>query len=177
MRNHTAYVICFVQELIRSSNTDCQVVSVSRDWLCHPPGSPGAKGPSQLAILRTHLEQGACRRNASFWRGSEGPRTLVRGSLASRTLWGGSVPVPCQGMGSLDAKPITGGHAAHCASRSFERTGPTPDLCVEVNSADSSYGKSLKYSTLSYGSWSLCVPTSTSFWEPGQTSAQNERKA
>lgn len=80
-------------------------------------------------------------------------------------------------MGSLDVKSITGGHAAHSASRSFERTGPTPDLCVEVNSADSSYGKSLKYLTLSYGNWSFCVPTSTSFWEPGQTSAQNEKKA
>lgn len=80
-------------------------------------------------------------------------------------------------MGSLDVKSVTGGHAAHSAAHSFERAGPTPDLCEEVNSADSSYGKALKYLTLSYGSWPLCVPTSTSFWEPGQTSAQNERKA
>lgn len=69
MRNHTAYVICFVQELIRSSNTDCGVRSVSRDWLRASPGSCGVSGPFRQA----GLEEGACGRHTSFLRGSEGP--------------------------------------------------------------------------------------------------------
>lgn len=46
MRNHTAYVICFVQELILPLNTGCQVVSVNGVGL-YVPHCAGCEGPSR----------------------------------------------------------------------------------------------------------------------------------
>lgn len=95
MRNHTAYVICFVQELIRLSNTGCQVVSV-REPGGADPGQPRGHGPFPAG------QPGMGGRG-------RGPREARSGGLlARRTLRAGSARSRAKCMGSLDMKSVAG---------------------------------------------------------------------
>ena len=136
MRNHSAYVICFVQELIPSSNTDCQAVCGSR--LAALPRTQCRWGPSSWWSW------------GPAWEGLPlGDAQASGGALRACEPWPQAPWLedrpgvyPSQSsvkfMKSLDIKSVGGGHGVPpSASGSFGKNAWNPDFRESVNSADS----------------------------------------
>lgn len=140
MRNHTAYVICFVQELIRSSNTGCQVVSV-REPGGADPRQPQGHGPFPAG------QPGMGGAGAGASGGT------LRRALGQKNSPGWFCPVPCQVHGVIRYEVSRWSSA--CPSLCLW----TPGLCEGAGSADSVLPGN------PWNSWS-CVTTSASLWEP-----------
>lgn len=120
MRNHTAYVICFVQELIRSSNTGCQVVSVRERLAVLIPGSPGGTEPFPAGQPGTGGPREPRKHLETLWRALGQKNSLDQFCL-----------VPCQVHGVIRYK------VSHRSSGCPSLCLWTPGLCEGASSAGS----------------------------------------